>query len=326
MSIVLQILLILFFSFVLIRAADLTIVSIKKIGARTHTGIFAISALILAVGTSLPELFVGFTSAVEGTPNLTLGVVVGSNIANIALVGGAAALYAGRVRVASNYLKRDVAIALIAALAPVLLILDGGLNRIDGLVLLAIYGSYASSFFRKRYMEVARGVKKETETGLHTMLREFNILDSKNSREYGKLFVGIALLLLSSDLIVKFSKMLAESAGVPLFLVGLFVLAIGTSLPELAFSYRSLKDHEPSMFFGNLLGSTIANSTLIIGIAAVISPVQLRAFQEYLIATGAFVIIFAAFWHFIRSKHRLDRWESAILLVLYGLFVVLEFL
>ena len=323
MYIVFLIVSILAFSFLLIRAADLTVVSLRLISSKTKTGIFAMSALILAVGTSFPELFVGFTSALEGTPNLSLGVVVGSNIANISLVAGAAALYAGRVKVAQNYLKRDVAIALIASLAPVILILDGGLNRVDGLVLLAIYASYASSFFKKRYVEVSEGVQKETP--LHLMLRNIS-LGTKNGKEYGKLFVGVALLLLSSNLIVRFSTLLAEEAGVPVFLVGLFVLAIGTSLPELAFSYRSLRDNESSMFFGNLLGSTIANSTLIIGVAAVISPVQLRAFQEYLIAAGAFVIVFMLFWIFIRSKHRLDRWEAAALVIFYLLFVLVEFL
>jgi cation:H+ antiporter len=315
---------ILLFSFVLIKSADLTVVSLKLIGSRTKTGLFALSALVLAVGTSLPELSVAFTSAMEGSSNLSLGVVLGSNIANISLVAGAAAMFAGRVSVTKNYLKRDALIALIASLAPMLLILDGGLSRVDGFVLLAIYASYASSFFKKQYSLIAEGAIDET--ALHSMLRKFTLADSKRNREYGKLFVGIALLLLSSNMIVRFSKMFAAEAGIPVFLVGLFILAIGTSLPELAFSFRSLKDREPSMFLGNLLGSTIANSTLIIGVATVLSPLEVHAVNEYITAVLASVVIYGVFWFFIRTKKELNRPEAAILLLLYVAFIVVEFI
>jgi cation:H+ antiporter len=102
-------------------------------------------------------------------------------------------------------------------------------------------------------------------------------------------------------------------------------LAVGTSLPELAFSLRSVTDHEPSMFFGNLLGSTIANSTLIIGIASFISPIEVVAVNQYFKAVIAFIVVFIVFWLFIRSKHRLERWEGGLLLLLYFLFLVVEF-
>ena len=311
-----------FFSFVLIKSADLSVVSLKLISSRTKTKVFALSALILAVGTSFPELFVGITSALEGSSNLTLGVVLGSNIANISLIAGAAAFYAGYVNVSKNYLKRDVVIAFIASAAPILLMLDGGLSRVDGLVLLAIYGSYASSFFKTQYFKIAEEI--DTQTVLHSMFRRIKGAQ-KYSRNYGELFVGIALLLVSSNMIVKFSKALALELHIPVFLIGVFILAVGTSLPELAFSYRSIKDHEPSMFLGNLLGSTIANSTLIIGVATVLSPLQIVAIHEYLIAVVASLVVFIVFWIFIHTKHKLSRLEALALLLIYAAFVVLEF-
>ena len=90
---------IILFSFVLIKSTDLVVVALRRIGKQTKTKVFALSAIILALGTSFPELFVGITSALEGAPNISLGDVTGSNIANIALVGALAALIAGRVRV-----------------------------------------------------------------------------------------------------------------------------------------------------------------------------------------------------------------------------------
>lgn len=314
------IILLILFSFLLIKSADLVVVALRRISRQTKTGVFVLSALILAIGTSFPELFVGITSAIEKSPNLTLGVVLGSNIANILLVAGFAAFIHGRVVVQGEFLRRDAFIALAAGILPIILVLDGRLGRVDGLVLLASYGAYATSFFRGRYLEIAEEHKKESF--FYRFLRQFNHINGYRTREFGRLFVGIALLLLSADMIVKLSEQLAVAANIPIFLIGLIILAVGTSLPELAFSLRSLEDHEPSMFFGNLLGSTIANSTLILGVTVLIHPIQLMAVSEYLIAMATFVVGFLLFWLFIQSKHRLDRWEAFSLILLYVIFVV----
>lgn len=311
------------FSFILIKSADLVAFSLKRISQRTKISIFALSAAILTLGTSLPELFVGITSALEGVSNLTLGVVLGSNIANITLVVGIAAFATGRVHVQENYLKRDVFIALLAGVAPILLILDHTLSRVDGLVLITIYGVYATSLFKNRFREIAK--EASTEGVLHRLLRQVPNLDGKETKEYSRLFIGIALLLFSADVIVKSAEALAVAFDVPVFVIGLIILAVGTSLPELAFSFRSLRAHTPSMLFGNLLGSIIVNSTLVVGIASFISPIQVKAVEEYFIATLSFIIVFLLFWVFIKSKHRLDRWEAGALIVLYALFVLLEF-
>lgn len=316
--------LIIIFSVLLIKSADFVIVALRRISRWTKMGAFALSAIILALGTSFPELFVGITSAIEKTPNLSLGVVIGSNIANISLVAGLTAFAVGKVHVHGDFLKRDVWIALVAGILPIILILDGRLGRVDGLVLLAAYGAYASSFFRARFMEVAQEHKKESF--FYRFLRKFNHINSRRTKEFGRLFVGIALLLFSADIIVKASTQLASIANIPLFVIGLVLVAMGTSLPEFAFSLRTLEDHEPSMFFGNLLGSTIANSTLIIGTVSVIHPIEVLAVDQYFIAVAAFIIIFLSFWYFIRSKHRLDRWEAGLLLLLYAIFLIVEFI
>ena len=315
---------IVFFSFVLIKSADLIIISVRRIAKRVHTGVFAISALILALGTSLPELFVGVTSALEGEPNLALGVVIGSNIANISLVAGTAALLAGKVIVRGDYLRKDVSIALLAGVLPLILLLDGSLNRVDGLILIAVYAAYASSFFRERYEDIAEEHKKENFAT--RFFREFTHINGDITKEYGRLFIGIALLLLSADVIVKASQSIGTMMGISIFVIGLILIAIGTSLPELAFSIRSLKSHTPSMFFGNLLGSVIANSTLVIGITCLIAPMYIDKAGQYVIAGLTFVIVSILFWTFIKSKHILERWEAFVLVFVYFVFVLAELL
>jgi len=307
-------------SFLVIKSADLVVTSLKKISQRTKATPFALSAIILALGTSLPELTVAFTSALDGLPNLVLGVVVGSNIANLGLVAGISALARGRVHVNSNYYRKDLFIAFLASIAPIILIVDGSLSRVDGIILISVYGSYGLSFFKRRYQEVARGASDESD--LYTLFRRLNV--TKGGRDYGKFLIGLAMLLFFADITVRVSQAFADSINVPIFLVGLFIISIGTSLPELAFSLRTLKDRHPSMFLGNLLGSTIANSTLIIGVAATIRPIELFAVSEYVTAILMFFVIFASFWYFIRSKHHLNRMEGFLLILLYIGFVLLE--
>lgn len=313
--------LIVIFSLLLIKSADWVIVAIRRLSRQTHTKAFALSAVVLAIGTSLPELFVGVTAALEGQPQIALGTTMGSNIVNITLVVGLAAFVVGKVGVHGNFLKRDVWIALVAGVLPMLLLLDGALSRVDGLILLTVYAAYATSFFKTRFTQIAKE-QQEEKSYAHRFIRKFNHVDARKRKEIGRLFVGLALLLFSADVIVKSSTALAEYAGISGFVIGLIVVAVGTSLPELAFSLRSLEDHEPSMFFGNILGSTIANSTLVIGLVAIISPIQVINTGKYLTAAAFFVVVFLVFWLFIRSKHRLDRWEAGVLVLLYVVFVV----
>lgn len=313
-----------FFSFLLIKSADLVLVSLKKISKSTRTGLFALSAIFLALGTSLPEFFVGLTSALEGVSSLSLGVVVGSNIANISLVVGFTSLVAGKVLVRGEYLRRDVSVAFVAGILPVVFILDGYLSQVDGLVLLAIYGVYATGLFKKRYKQIA--AEDPQKDYFYKFVRKITHINGREARDYIRLFLGLAILLFSADMIVKLSEALAIIIDIPVLVVGMLILAVGTSLPEIVFSLRSLEDHTPSMFFGNILGSIIANSTLVIGLVAVISPIQIRAKVQYYEALAVFVVMFILFWWFIRSKNRLDRWEGAILLALYFAFVFLNFL
>jgi len=308
---------------VLIKAADQVVIALRHLSRGSKSTGFVLSALLIALATSFPELFVGITSALEKTPSLSLGNVMGANVANISLIVGLSAWVVGKVNVHGRFLKRDVAVALVAGVLPLLLILDGELSRTDGLILIAVYCAYASSFFKDRFLQIAEEHKKGSY--IQRFLRKFTHVDSNKTKEAGRLFVGVAMLLVSANIIVRIASVLAEAAGIPVFLVGLVLVSIGTTLPELAFSFRALEDKEPTMFFGNILGSIIANSTLVAGIAAVIAPITITSQSEYMVAAVAFILIFLQFWVFIKSKMRLDRWEAAALLLLYLAFVVVEF-
>ncbi|MEK7526662.1 MAG: sodium:calcium antiporter [Patescibacteria group bacterium] len=315
--------LLLFFSALLIKAADMSVVGLRRIARQAKLGVYAVSAIILAIGTSFPELSIGVTSALNNTSSLSLGVIIGSNIANIALIGAIAALIHGKINVHGDFLRRDFWIASAAGILPVLLILDRTLSSVDGLILLAVYLGYSTSLFKDRFAEITQNQIDAPEF-VYRFWRTVTHIQINKTTEIGKLFLGIALMLFSADVIVKVATIFGQMAGIPVFVVGLVVLAIGTSLPEFAFSLRSLQDGEPRMFFGNLLGSIIANSTLIVGLTAVINPIKIHAVEQYFVSAIFFVMIFVLFWLFVRSKHRLDRWEAVCLLILYLAFVVIE--
>src|SRR3970040_1332393 len=133
------ILLLFIFVLVLIKSADMVVISLRRFSQETHTKVFVLSAILLAMATSFPELFVGVTSALEQTPHLSLGNVLGANIANISLVAGISAFIIGKVNVHGEFIKREVLVALVAGIFPLVLIFDGELGRVDGLILLSVY-------------------------------------------------------------------------------------------------------------------------------------------------------------------------------------------
>jgi cation:H+ antiporter len=310
------------FCLLLIKATDILIINFRSLAKRTKLGEFAVTAIVLALATSLPELFVGVTAAYEGLPNLALGNVIGSNIADLTLVVGGAALIGGTLRVGGSIVKGDLIYAFLAGLAPIVLLFDRSLSRLDGLILLFIYGFYTVLVLTERHRDLANSQGEEGV--IHQLLRRLN--HRAAGKEIGWIFLGVALLLFSADMLVRIAKQVALNLNIPVLLVGLFLVAVGTSLPELAFELKSLREKETKMFFGDLLGSIVANGTLIIGITALIRPIKVRAFEEYLLATVTYVVVFLIFYFFIRTKHKLERWEGAFLIGFYLAFLLAAFI
>ena len=197
---------------------------------------------------------------------------------------------------------------------PLVLLLDNTLSRVDGLILLVVYFWYVATVLKFR----------EKISFLNGIIKRLGKREAEI--ELSWFFFGIILLIFSADMLVRVSYQLADFFHIPLFLIGLFLVALGTSLPELSFGIKAIRSHQTAMVFGNLLGSVVANSSLILGITALISPIKILYLQEYLLATIFFVFIFAVFYFFVRSKRRLERWEGGVLFLLYLLFAMVEFL
>ena len=318
--VVIYLILIFIFCFLLVKATDIVLVNLKSLSSKSRAGVFAISSLIAALGTSFPELFVSFVSALEGKSNLALGTVIGSNIANLSVIIGGAALLGGSIGVRGKFLKTDIFWVFLIGAAPMLLLFDKNLSRLDGIILLSLYVFYQLAVFRQGQ----RQTSLEEEGFIQRLIRKLNHRTTR--KELGWVILGFASLLFSAEMLVEVATCLALSLKIPVLLVGLVLLAVGTSLPELAFSLAAIKKQQPEMVYGNLLGSVVANATLILGLAVLISPLRVQAFAQYLLATMGFVVVFGAFYFFTRTKQKLERWEGAFLVGFYLAFVLSEFL
>jgi len=317
---IILIVLVIIFTLILIKSADTTVVSIKKIAHGSST--MVVSVIVIAIGTAFPEIFVSIASAFEGKGSLSLGVALGANITNIALVGAGAALISGKVHIKESILKKVFIVSFICGFLPYLLLIDGNLSRVDGVILLSVYLFYILSFF-KGYHQIALA---EQQKGIYLtkLIKRVEHFAEEKWKSLLKIFLGVFLMVIAADTIVKFSTLLAENLNIPLFIIGLFVLAIGTSLPEFAFSLESLRDKEPEMFVGNLMGSVVANSTLVIGISAIVRPLTFLNVGRYFFPGIIFLSTYILFYYFVRTKKKLDRWEAGVLILIYILFFLIE--
>jgi cation:H+ antiporter len=322
--IIIDVVLLIFFGFWLIKATNMTLVTMQRLVRVWGINPFGLASLILAFSTSLPELVVALVAGMKGEGDLVLGNILGSNIANMSLVLGGAALISGSLRATDAFLKREVMYVFLAGSFPLLLLMDQNLSRMDGVVLLAVYGLYNLTVLKRKRIQLTEAVI-ETDPWWQRIL--IKVTQPKTEKGILHLIMAVALLVISAEMVVRTAVNLASILGFSKLIIGLFVVAVGTSLPELVFEIEAIRKREVGMAFGNILGSVVANSTGILGLTALLSPVTLaNGFMPYLVATMAYVLIFFSFWGLVRTKHRLDRWEGGALVLLYMVFVLIEVL
>jgi len=269
--------------------------------ARISAGI--IGATVAAFATSSPELSVAVNAALTGVPTVSFGDVLGSNIINIALILGLVLLI-GPVRSTRREVKREYPAALLAPVAIGIVTVDGFLSRVDGIILLALFLAWliAVTLEVRRQRGVAGEILGESRLGLAVLLS----------------LGGLGLLIAAGRLIVFGATGIGESLGLSAFVIGAVIVAVGTSVPELATAVISkLRGHE-EVGLGTVYGSNIFNSLLILGIVAVISPFKLvwgEATMGLLIGIVTVAITLPT------SDGIIQRWRGAVLLGLYLLYL-----
>ncbi len=297
---------------------------------------FLIGMIIVGFGTSAPEIVVSILSALNDTPQLALGNAYGSNIANIALILGVTALIIPVV-VKKEAMKRDIPILMAMTVLTLFLLMDGNVSFVDGVVLLLSF-VVIMGFNIWSELSAKRKRKKNAETD--ELDSEYN--SSKGPVSIVKssllLLVGLALLIVSSRMLVWGAINVAQALGVSDLLIGLTIVAVGTSLPELASSIAAARKGENDLAVGNVIGSNIFNTLVVVGIAAVITPIKAMEAdvlsRDLPIMSSLTLLLFLICFPFFKSKRAkasrkkeerfgFGRIGGALFLSLYVAYLVL---
>ena len=274
-----------------------------------------IGLTVVAFGTSLPELFVNIVASIKGNADIALGNILGSNIANILLILGVSGVIFP-LAVTKGTVWKEIPLSLLAAIMVGILandrLIDGGgisaLTRIDGLVLISffiIFLCYSASIAR----DVA-GIEEQIPVKRHSIVRIFILI-----------IAGLFGLILGSRWIVSGAAGLAEKLGVSQSLIGLTIVAVGTSLPELATSAMAAYKKNPDIAVGNVVGSNIFNVFFILGVSSIIRPIPFEARRNIDVGVVIIASLLLFICTFTGKKRVLDRWESYVLLALYAGYI-----
>ncbi|MCI5517907.1 MAG: calcium/sodium antiporter [Roseburia sp.] len=312
------ILLIIGFAF-LVKGADAFVEGCSSIAKRFQVPSLIIGMTIVAMGTSLPETAVSITASVTGNNELAVSNAVGSNIFNLMIVVGVCAILTP-VAVRKETLKIDFPFSIVcAALLLVLGAIGMMLGHVDGaifIVLFALFILYMIKSAQKSRKDNKDMDVEETEFALE--VEEIQIMPMPKSIIF--IVLGCVAIALGSDWVVDGATTIAEAMGVSQTLIGLTVVAFGTSLPELATSIMAAKKNEVDMALGNAIGSNIFNILMVLGIAAAISPMAF--ITENIIDIVILIAFSAIVWIMAWTKNELSKKEGWVMVILYAVYVV----
>ncbi len=310
MTALLNVFLILISSLLLIKSTEFFIKSSSRVARHLHLPEYTISFFLIAIGTSVPEMVVGIASALDKQPILSFGTIIGSNIALITLIPAIPVLLGGKIHTHNIVKTKDVYYAIMFCLLPIFLSLDGVLSQHDGILLLIGFALYSTLFLRRN-------------TGIESLVSHFVKVDL--FKEMALFLISLAVIVVSSNQIVHSAEILSLKIGLGLAFIGLTLTAIGTSLPEISFSIQAVKNHKQSVLLGDLIGSLVANSALVLGITAIIYPIEIPN-SNFLVTSSLLVIAAAAiFLKVVKSHDEIDKWEAASLVFVYFIFLLGEF-
>lgn len=300
----------------LIWSADRFVTASASIAHHFQMPALLVGMVVVGFGTSSPEITVSIIAAFQGTPGVALGNAYGSNIANIALILGIAALISP-VAVHSQVLRKELPFLAAVTLISAWQISDGEISRLDAGVLIIL-------FFLLIGWMIWRGLGDEPDPYGTELEQELQMRVIPVKRAVMWLIVGLVLLVISSRLLVWGAVRIAEGFGVSDLIIGLTIVAVGTSLPELASSVIAAQKGEHDIAVGNVIGSNLFNTLVVVGIAGMIHPMTLERevfSRDMLVMSGLTLSLFVIGYGF-RGYGRINRTEGTILVLCYFTYLV----
>lgn len=292
---------------VLVKSAEYAIKSVTHLAKHLKLTEFVTSFLLVAFVSSLPEGFISIISALGGDPGIGVGTLLGGNIADLTLILGLVALAGSPVRIHSTIVKKDLYFAGLILL-PIILGMDGVLSRIDGIILLAAGILFLIVLLKERqYFHTP--FKSKDHWSKHLLI----------------FIASMAVMLISANYIVESTSLIAFGLGVPSLLIGVVLVALGTTLPEFTFSLQSVRSGHADLAIGDLLGTVVVDACITMGIIALIAPIALNTTILSVIGVFTlFAVIFALM--FMRTDNILSKNEALALVLFYIAFIVAQIL
>lgn len=273
-----------------------------------------IGLTIVAMGTSMPEFCVSLVSALKGTTDLAVGNIVGSNIFNTLLIVGVSA-WVAPMTILKSTVRKDIPFALFASVILLIMCLDGNISRLDAGILFVLFLVFM-------YVTLKSAKTKDDDTAAKTDSIEDNKKPMATWLSIVWIIVGLACLIGGSNLFVEGATKVAEHIGVSEAVIGLTIVAGGTSLPELATSVVSARKGNSGIAIGNVLGSNVFNILAILGVTGVITPMHLQGIT--MLDLSMMVVSTLLVWLFSFTKYKIARWEGIVLTIVFiGYMVVL---
>ncbi len=300
----------------LIKGADFFVEGSSFVAKKLHVPSIIIGLTIVAMGTSLPECAVSITASMTNNNELAVSNVFGSNIFNLVVVCGASALFTP-LAVQVNTLKKELPFSILMGVLLLLLGYFGmEVSRVDGLILLALFLGFFLWMIRSALKARADGSNLEGKEGTD----EDSVKDLSGPRCFLSIVGGMIAIKVGGDFVVDSASEIAADFGLSQNLIGLTIVAMGTSLPELVTSVVAARKKEVDMAIGNVIGSNIFNILLVIGISAAISPITfvMENVMDAVILTVMSIAVMGFAW----SKHKIERKEGLIMLLAYAGYMV----
>lgn len=270
-----------------------------------------IGLTIVAIGTSMPEMCVSLVSALKGTPDLAVGNVVGSNIFNSMLIVGIAALVCPMAILPAT-VRKDIPFAMVASVVLTMMCLDFQISRLDAAVLFGMFLVFM--YITLKSAKEGKG-QDEQNAGAETETTEQQATVMPGWKAALLIVVGLVCLILGSNIFVEGASAVAKALKVSDAVIGLTVVAVGTSLPELATTVVSARKGNSGIAIGNVLGSNVFNILLILGVTGLISPMSIMGITtiDLSMLVGSMVLL----WLFSFTKYTIERWEGILLTAIF---------
>ena len=283
----------------LVKGADFFVDGASSIAGKLKVPSLIIGLTVVSMGTSLPEAAVSVSASLSGDNGISLGNVIGSNIFNFLMVVGISSIILP-IATDSDILKRDMPINIGITAVLCVMLLDGNLSRIDAIIILLLFAAYM-------FLLIRSALKNRIEAP------EQKIMSWAKSIIFAVL--GVAAIIGGGQLVVNSAKTIASDLGMGDTLIGLTVVAIGTSLPELVTSIVAARKGDSGIAMGNVVGSNIFNILFILGMAGTIKP--MTASPEFFIDTGILIAISFMMLAFAFTKRKTGRIEGAVCVLIY---------